>query len=427
MTTPHSVVENRRVSSPWWMVNALGLYVLLMYGIAYYAISTAAPHMAADLGVGPSTILGFFSGALLLTAPLAPLYGRWMDRFGAGVVLLVGALARAGALVAMAIASDLVVFIAALLAVQLLSQATEYDATFAAAVEVAGAHARTAMSQITLWGGLASTAFWPLTSMLLERGSWREMLLIYAGIMLLACAPVALMLPRRPRDHTHAETLPAPAPSDSTPAADAGLQLAPSRAAFVLLASAFGLGGIAFCLPLLMLPVLDGLGLGASAILAGTLFGPAQTAGRFAELLFGRRINPLGVALLAMIAVVVSLVILGVSGATVTGAIAFAVLFGAGVGVGYVTRGSVVLALYGARGYATWLGRLGTIRLTVSAAAPYALALVLEQAGAMSVIVVCAATAALSALCFAPRLRGVPAEFPHDIAIEITRPVTPPQ
>ena len=140
--------------------------------------------------------------------------------------------------------------------------------------------------------------------------------------------------------------------------ADAG-QRAPSMLAFVLLASAFGLGGIAFSLPVLMLPVLDGLGLGASAILAGALFGPAQTAGRFAELLFGRRMHALGVAMLAMIAVVLSLVILGVGGTTVTGAIAFAILFGAGVGVGYVTRGSVVLALYGTRDYATWLGRLG--------------------------------------------------------------------
>lgn len=404
MTSSDSVANGTRVRSPWWLINALGLYVLLMYGIAYYAISTAAPRMAADFGVAPSSILGLFSSALLLTAPLAPLYGRWMDRFGAGMVLLLGSLARVGALIAMAIASDLAVFIAALLAVQLLSQATEYDATFAAAVDIAGPHARAAMSQITLWGGLASTAFWPLTAMLLERGSWRTMLLIYAAVMLVVCTPIALMLMRRPRERTHAAIQQAPTPSDSTTGADAG-QRAPSMLTFVLLATAFGLGGIAFSLPVLMLPVLDGLGLGASAILAGALFGPAQTAGRFAELLFGRRMHALRVAMLAMIAVVLSLVILGVAGTTVTGAIAFAVLFGAGVGVGYVTRGSVVLALYGTRDYATWLGRLGATRLVVSAAAPYALALVLEQAGAASVVTVCAATAALSVVCFAALAR----------------------
>jgi hypothetical protein len=150
-----------------------------------------------------------------------------------------------------------------------------------------------------------------------------------------------------------------------------------------------------------MLPVLDALGLGAGAVLAGTLFGPSQTAGRFAELMFGRRMHALRVALLSMIAVVLALAILGYGGASVMSASVFAVLFGAGVGVGYVTRGSIVLALYGTRNYAMWLGRLGSIRLVSSAAAPYLLALVLEQSGAQSVIVVCATTAGLSALCFA--------------------------
>jgi len=389
-----------------WRAHALGLYVLLMYGIAYYAISTAAPRMATDFGVATSTILGIFSGALLLTAPLAPLYGRWMDRFGAPLVLLVASLARACALVAMAYAPHLAVFVAALVAVQLLSQATEYDATFAAAVEVAGPEARAGMSQITLWGGVASTAFWPLTAMLLEHGSWRGMLLLYACIMLLVCTPIAFSLTRRPPERMRA-TPQLPAHLEAIAGAEAVTQPAPSALTFTLLACAFALAGVAFSLPLLMLPVLDGLGLGAGAILAGALFGPSQTAGRFADLLFGRWTHPLSIALLSMLAVVLSLVILVAGGPTVTSAVAFGILFGIGVGVGYVTRGSVVLALYGTTNYATRLGHLGSIRLTVSAIAPYFLAVVLEQAGAAHVVIVCAATAAFSVLCFAMLKRNV--------------------
>ena len=114
MMSPDHLADGSRVRTPWLMVNALGLYVFVMYGITYYAISAAAPRMAADLGVAPSTILGLLSGALLLTALLAPVYGLWIDRLGAGPVLLFGALARVGALVAMALAPDLPAFILAL-------------------------------------------------------------------------------------------------------------------------------------------------------------------------------------------------------------------------------------------------------------------------------------------------------------------------
>ena len=262
------------------------------------------------------------------------------------------------------------------------------------------------MSQITLWGGVASTAFWPLTAMLLDHGSWRGMLLLYACIMLFVCTPIAFSLTRHPRERmrTAAEL---PTHMEAISGGEVVAQPAPSVLTFALLASAFALAGVAFSLPLLMLPVLDGLGLGASAILAGALFGPSQTAGRFADLLFGRWTHPLSIALLSMLAVVLSLVILVAGGPTVTSAVTFGILFGIGVGVGYVTRGSVVLALYGTRNYATRLGHLGSIRLTVSAVAPYFLAVVLEQAGAAHVVIVCAVTAALSVLCFAMLKRNV--------------------
>jgi len=38
-------------------VNGLGLYAMLMYGITYYAVTTAAPRMAAEFGY-PGSALG---------------------------------------------------------------------------------------------------------------------------------------------------------------------------------------------------------------------------------------------------------------------------------------------------------------------------------------------------------------------------------
>ena len=148
-----------------------------------------------------------------------------------------------------------------------------------------------------------------------------------------------------------------------------------------------------------MLPVLEGLGLGASGIIAGMIFGPAQTAGRFSEMLFGQRHHPIIVAVAAAALVVISRVILLLAQGPVT-AITFALLFGAGARVGYVVRGSLILSLYGPAQYAFWFGRLATVRLIVSAAGPLVLTLILESFGAHGVVVACALAGAVSLACF---------------------------
>lgn len=375
----------------WSAFHALGLYVVLMYGIAYYAITTAAPSIALEFGIPVSAIFGLFSAALLATAFLAPRYGRWTDRFGAARILLVGALFRATALALMALAPDFWWFAIALIIVQLLSQVTEYDATFAAAVEIGGNNARLAMSTVTLWGGLASTVFWPTTAFLLDQLGWRTMIMLYAGLMLAVCLPIAIMLRAIPRI---ARPIQSEIGAEATVLSVAPPLSRPDKR-FILLAAAFACGGIAYNLPALMLPVLQGLGLGSSAIVAGMLFGPSQTAGRLFEMLFGQRLHALAVAVIASMMVALSLVILLVEGGAWTG-ILFAVLFGAGAGVGYVVRGSVVLALYGTERYASWLGRLGSVRLVVSALSPFVLSVFLERHGAWSVVAVCAVAATMS-------------------------------
>ncbi|ODT14892.1 MAG: hypothetical protein ABS35_33240 [Kaistia sp. SCN 65-12] len=375
----------------WLISSGLGLYVLLMYGIAYYAVTTAAPRIAAEFSIPVSTIFAMFSAALLSTALLAPLYGRWMDQFGAARILLIGAILRSTALALMALAPNLFLFAIAFLVVQLLSQITEYDAAFASAVDIAGEQARAAISGITLWGGVASTIFWPATSFLIGELGWRVMMLAYAGLMLVVCVTIAAWLGTIPRRRSLVGR------SDTVASTDR-----PSRAPtwrldrrFVVLAAAFAFGGIAANLPALMLPVLEGLGLGATAIVAGMVFGPSQTAGRLFEMLFGTKMHAVRVGIIASTVVAGSLAILLVGNSAWIGLL-FAVMFGAGVGVSYVVRGSVVLALYGTSDYATWLGRLGRVRLVVSAFAPFVLAAVMDIYGAWYVVAFCAIAASLS-------------------------------
>lgn len=395
MTTTMPETNRRRATrSVWWAINGLGLYVMLMYGITYYAITTSFPRIAGEFAVPVSTLFGLITIGLIVTAILAPYIGRLTDRLGASRIILFGAIARAIALTFMALAPDLWLFAIMALIVQLLGQLTEYDATFAAAVDLAGEEARKAMSQITLWGGLASTLSWPVTAFLLDRMSWRTMFLVDAAVILLVCVPVAVLL----RQITWRKPERAAA---TTASAGAG----PSRRgdgkrpSFALVAAAFAFGGVAYNLPYLMLPVLEGLGLGASAVLVGALFGPAQTAGRFCDMAIGGRVHAIIIALIASAIVAVSLGLL-LAGGIWTGVI-FALLFGAGAGVAYIARGSVVLALYGPAGYAAWLGRLSAVRLVVTALTPLLLSLVLENFGAREVVYLCIIAALLSLACFA--------------------------
>jgi MFS family permease len=386
---------------PLWLSSALGVYALMMYGVAYYAIGTAAPAMAKEFGIATSAIFAMFSIGLLLNAALAPWVGKLIDRVGAGRVLLIGAVARACAILAMAFSIDVVTLLAAILVTQIFAHASEYEATFAAAVEFGGAQARTAISVITLWGGFASTAFWPLTAWLLQNGDWRNLFVIYAGLLAVVCIPIAAIMHirslRRPTGlKTSGESMSPPTASAPDAAA-----VARSRAhLFLPLTIAFALGSVASGLPVMLLPVLEGLGLGAGAVLAAVVFGPAQTAGRFFELMFGQSLRPITVAVIAAGLVPISFCLLLLGGTSSATAVAFALLFGAAIGVSYVVRGTVVLTLLGADAYATSLGRIARTRLVVAAVTPFALALMFDHFGAVAVVVTCAATAAAAAVVF---------------------------
>lgn len=383
-----------------WLAHGLGLYVLIVYGVTYYAIGAAAPLMAKDLGATTSAIFAILGGALLLNALAAPRIGRFVDRIGAGPVLLGGAVMRAVAVFALALAPEIWTFALALIVIQCLAQPTEYDAAFAAAVQAEGAEARTSVSMITLWGGLASTAFWPLTALLLQYTSWRGALSIYAGLMLAVCGPIALSVIAAARGRTTDSQQPISAPTPATAPA-MGRVAADPATAFIPLAIAFSLASVAMGMPVIMPPLLEGLGLGAGAVVAGMVFGPSQTAGRFFEMVLGRNLSPLTVAVISTALLPLSLVVLIAGGANTVTAVTFAVLFGAGAGVSYVVRGTVVLALFGPASYGTWLGRLARIRLVVAAATPFALALILEHYGAAAALLVCAASSALATLAFA--------------------------
>src|SRR6185369_4766658 len=66
------------------------------------------------------------------------------------------------------------------------------DPAFATLHQIAGASYRRAVTALTLFGGFASTVFWPLSQFLLDTIGWRMTFGVYAALHLLLCLPIHL-------------------------------------------------------------------------------------------------------------------------------------------------------------------------------------------------------------------------------------------
>ena len=95
---------------------------------------------------------------------------------------------------AFALASTEAAYLAAWTLIGAAMRLTLYDAAFAALVQVAPqGRGRRAISYLTLFGGFASSLFWPIGHALAGLVGWRMALGIYAGLDLAVCLPLILL------------------------------------------------------------------------------------------------------------------------------------------------------------------------------------------------------------------------------------------
>ena len=67
------------------------------------------------------------------------------------------------------------------------------DAVFAALGRIYGRGARGPITNLTLFGGFASTLCWPLSAFMIEQTNWRTACFIYAAIHLLVPLPLQML------------------------------------------------------------------------------------------------------------------------------------------------------------------------------------------------------------------------------------------
>jgi hypothetical protein len=132
-----------------------------------------------------------------------------------------------------------------------------------------------------------------------------------------------------------------------------------------------------------MIVLLTGLGFGAvTAVWVSSLRGVAQTGARMAEILFGRRLAPLDLNLVAATICLGGFAIGPAAGWSLWAAVAFAFLFGAGNGLLTITRGTVPLQLFAPEHYGAIVGRLIAPGFYLAASAPVIVAWIIENHGA---------------------------------------------
>ena len=316
---------------------------------------------ATWMGDSRTALLGGFSWSLLIAGLASPRVGRRIEHAGGRGVLAIGTVTMALGLVLIAAVPTLAgwwlgwTVIGAGMALGL------YDATFATIGRLLGTEARPAIVGVTLMAGFASTVGWPTGVALQDLLGWRGTLLVYAAILLGVNLPLILLL--IPRAAAVPAAMAGPVPQDAPPRA--GL------AAFVLLATFFSIrAAISAVISVHALTLLQGVGLTAGAAVGvAALFGPSQVFGRVLEFLFARRLDPFATSVLGAVLLPVG------AAALLAGAppVAFAVGYGMSNGILTISRGTLPMHLFGARGYATRLGRLALPPLLAQAAAPTAI------------------------------------------------------
>jgi MFS family permease len=385
----------------WRLVPALGITQIISWGTLYYSIAVLGASMRTDLGISSTALFGAYSASLMISAIVAPAVGRTIDRLGGRRVMSLGSIVAGIALLAIAHVHSVVALYLAWGLAGIAMAMTMYDAAFATLSQHSGTSYRTALTALTLMGGLASTVFWPTSLKGLEWIGWRDTIVFFALLQLAVCLPLHLAFVPRGASAT------APAKAGASHG-EGTLPERSRRIAFVGLACAFALNGfIVSVLTVHLISVLQRQGLTLeTAVWIGSFFGPMQVAGRVLEFSVGRRFASRTIGMLALSLLTIAIcVLLALDGQTAV-ALLFAVIFGFSNGVVTIVRGTVPAELFGRTGYGRTLGNLAAPALVARAIAPLAFApLALPQTAAFGWLFALLAMAILSVASFALAVR----------------------
>jgi predicted MFS family arabinose efflux permease len=346
----------------WRTVSLLGVAQIISWGSLYYTLTVLAAPIRQELGFNDLMIFGAFTVGQLLSGVAAPWVGRQIDGAGGRNVMTLGSFIAALALVAVAAAREPILFTAGWMLAGLAMAACLYDPAFASLYQIAPDRYRRSVTGLTLFGGFASTVFWPLSHALADAWGWRATLVIFAGLHLLICVPIhRLVLP--PVRDKQASTKAASLPRGSSYSTDPR---------FAWLAATFAAATFVFsALSAYMIPALGIRGFSVEqAVWIGALIGPMQVLARIVEWFFAGRISAIGVGFAACVLALLAMVLLNFIPSVIGFGMLFAMCYGASNGILTIARGTVPTELFGSQQQGALLGALARPSFFAKALAP---------------------------------------------------------
>lgn len=382
-------------------VPLLGITQLISWGSLYYAFAILSQGIVQETGMRFEAVVGAYSWSLLVSGLVTPWVGALIDRHGGRPVLATGSLVTAAGFFLLSQASSMLTYFFAWTVLGLGMAGVLYDAAFAALNYRYGMHARRAISTLTLFGGFASTVFWPLTFTLNSLLGWRDTYLIYGLIQCLLCFPMHLLLERE-----RAERIVA---THAAPNRDFTLHQAVRHPMFWLLALALALNQFIFSgLSVHLIAILQGFGHSmTSVVVMSSLIGPMLVAGRLLEMTVARKV---GVATLGKVCFAVlpaTMLIVIFLGQHQVAMALFCALYGLATGILTIVRGTVPQLLFGVRNYGAIAGALTAPSLLTKAAGPLVMAVVIGgQAGPSVLFIMLLGVSVVSLILYLLALRG---------------------
>ncbi|MBU0724824.1 MAG: MFS transporter [Alphaproteobacteria bacterium] len=390
----------------WIMVLTLATAQLISWGSLFYAFSLFVVPMEEALGWSRATINGALSIGLLVSGLTALPVGMAIDRGHARLVMTVGSLLGGGVLLVWAVTESVIAFYAIWAVMGVALASTLYEPAFAVLAVRLGRKYRTGITAMTLIGGLASTAFLPLTQLMIELWDWRTALLGLAAFNLIICAGIHLVVLAgsygkvAPLGQEEAGSVKSATPKIGGGALLGQLTRQPKFWALVIAFVCYS--GYLAAMLFHLVPLMIDRGVSMGVIIgAMSVIGPMQVVGRIVLISLGPRLSSAAAGRIVFTLMVGAVFLLWALPTTPAVIFSFAALYGTANGIMTIVRATIVPELLTKEAYATVNGAMYMPATLTKAAGPILAALLWEWSGGYdAVLLALVGLAAVAALAF---------------------------
>lgn len=383
-TTPERQTGHHPRAEPtafWLITLPFAMAETIVWAAYYYSFPAFLLIWERDLGWTKTELSGAFTVALVVSALLAPIVGRQIDRGRATLIFAGSAFSAAVLLAALAAVTELWQFYLIWLGLGIAMAGSLYEACFAVVTRTLGSSARRGITTIALIAGFAGTVSFPSAHLLSAWLGWRGAALVFAAAVAFVAVPLILcasiMGERRRSGRTSEASL------QIRHALDVVRE--PAFWRLFLLFAVVAVNHVSLLTHLL--PILADRGVAAeTAVLAASMIGPMQVAGRVVMMTLGRNASSRFIFMACLASTASAALMLFSAGVSSVFLFGFVALQGAGYGVTSIVRPVFTAEQFGRKNFGTVAGLLAIAFVGGSAAAPTMAAFIWTAGGYGAVI-----------------------------------------